>query len=145
MAAPTKTQILFAWSGHDPQNRPVQGEVAAPNISMARAMLNHQGIRLTNLQVRRKKRNGRISSKELALFTRQLATMLHAGVPLLQSFELVIRSTPNPHLVSLVERLHHQRKCRSRKQQNNSGYARHHPLAGKRPCGFQNSTAAIST
>ena len=106
MAAPTKTPILFAWSGHDPQNRPVQGEVAAPNISMARAMLNHQGIRLTNLQVRRKKRKGRISTKELALFTRQLATMLRAGVPLLQSLELVIRSTPNPDLVSLLKRLH---------------------------------------
>ena len=106
MAPPTKTTILFSWSGHDPQNHSVQGEIAAPNIRMARAMLNHQGIRFTNLQIRRKKRKGSVTTKELALFTRQLATMLRAGVPLLQSLELVIRSTPNPNLVNLLNRMH---------------------------------------
>jgi type IV pilus assembly protein PilC len=106
MTSPTKTTILFSWSGHDPQNHPVQGEIAAPNIHMARAMLNHQGIRFTNLQIPRKKRKGSITTKELALFTRQLATMLRAGVPLLQSLELVIRSTPNPNVVSLLNQLH---------------------------------------
>jgi len=106
MAPPTKTTVLFSWSGHDPQNHLVQGEIVAPNISMARAMLNHRGIRFTNLQIRRKKRKGSITTKELALFTRQLATMLRAGVPLLQSLELVIRSTPNPNVVSLLYQLH---------------------------------------
>ena len=106
MTPPTKTTILFSWSGHDPQNHPVQGEIVAPNIRMARAMLNHQGIRFTHLQIRRKKRKESITTKELALFTRQLATMLRAGVPLLQSLELVIRSTPNPNLVNLLNRMH---------------------------------------
>lgn len=102
----TKTQTLYSWSGHDANSQPVGGDIAAPNISMARAMLRHQGIRLKTLEVRRKEKKERIATKEIALFTRQLATMLRAGVPLLQSLELVMRSTPNTSLVSLLKRLH---------------------------------------
>jgi type IV pilus assembly protein PilC len=101
----TKTQRIYIWSGHDAQSQPVAGEIAAPHDSMARAMLRHQGIRLTSLDVRPEERKGRISTQELALFTRQLATMMRAGVPLLQSLELVERSTPNPILMGLVKRL----------------------------------------
>jgi len=105
MTPSTKTQQLYIWSGHDAHSQPVAGEIAAPHVGMARAMLRHQGIRLTKLEVRREQKKGRISTKELALFTRQLATMLRAGVPLLQSLELVERSSPNPSLVSLLKLL----------------------------------------
>lgn len=74
-------------------------------MALARAMLSHQGIRVTTLVVKPKVRRRRITAQELALFTRQLATMLRAGVPLLQSFDLVIRSTPNPGLVDLLVHL----------------------------------------
>jgi type IV pilus assembly protein PilC len=82
-----------------------EGEITAPNMALARAMLSHQGIRVTSLRAKPRVRKRRITTQELALFTRQLATMLRAGVPLLQSFDLVIRSTPNPSLVGLLVQL----------------------------------------
>jgi len=105
MTPSTKTERLYIWSGMDAHSQPAAGEIAAPHISMARAMLRQQGIRLTSVKVHREVKKRPIRTKELALFTRQLATLLRAGVPLLQSLELVERSNTNPSLVSLLKRL----------------------------------------
>ena len=97
--------ILFVWSGHDAQGHAQSGEISAPHLDLARAMLRQQGLRVTHVKRQTPPRTGRITSATLALFTRQLATLVRAGVPLLQSLDLVIRSTPQPGWVRLLKSL----------------------------------------
>ena len=105
MPKPAPSHVLYAWSGQDAQGLAQNGAISAPNISMARAMLRHQGIRVVQLKRHVQPRSVRISAATLALFTRQLATLVRAGVPLLQSLDLVIRSTPQPGWARLLQSL----------------------------------------
>lgn len=89
----------FVWEGRDSSGRHAGGELNCASIRVARARLGVEGIRV--LRIKRKgrrlplRRRG-VSSQELALFTRQLATLIRAGVPLLQSLEAVARSNERP-------------------------------------------------
>src|SRR4030095_1316800 len=84
---------LFVWEGTDKQGRRAKGEINSPNPAIAKAELRKQGINAT--RVRKKSGGlslgggGSIKPADIALFTRQMATMMRAGVPLVQSFELV--------------------------------------------------------
>ncbi|MCX7945465.1 MAG: type II secretion system F family protein [Hydrogenophilus sp.] len=94
-------ETLFVWEGRDATGKKSRGEIRAANEAAARLQLRRQGIqvdRLKNVKMGR----GRIVRKEIALFTRQLATMLQAGVPLLQAFDIAIRSSANPALARLL-------------------------------------------
>jgi type IV pilus assembly protein PilC len=97
---------LFVWEGTDKQGRRAKGEINSTNPAIAKAELRKQGINAT--RVRRKSQGfslgggGAIKPVDIALFTRQMATMMRAGVPLVQSFEIVADGVDKPKLRELV-------------------------------------------
>jgi len=104
--ATTATSDLFTWSGTDRNGRQTTGEISAPSQAMARAQLRQRGI--TPKRVKRKAkpllgaRKKPIKPADVAMFTRQLATMMKAGVPLVQSFDIVSDGLDNPSMRELV-------------------------------------------
>ena len=98
-------ETLYTWEGKDRSGRTSRGEMPAGGTAVVSAMLRRQGIQAVSIRKKRIQRERRISDKELALFTRQLATMLKAGVPLLQAFGIVARSQANPALTRLIQTL----------------------------------------
>ncbi len=95
-------EFVFEWVGKDRNGKPVKGEVRASGENQVQASLRRQGIFPTKIK-KRKMRSGRsIKPKDLAIFTRQLATMMKAGVPLLQAFDIVGRGNPNPSVTKLL-------------------------------------------
>lgn len=102
-AAAGKTkESLFEWVGKDRQGKEVRGEMRAVGEAQVQATLRRQGIFMTRLKKRSMRGGRRIKPKEIALFTRQMATMMKAGVPLLQSFDIVGRGNTNPSLTKLL-------------------------------------------
>ena len=98
---------LFVWEGTDKQGRKTKGEIASSNPNLARAELRRQGINAT--RVRKKAQmaaglslGGAIKPADIALFTRQMATMMRAGVPLVQSFEIVADGVDKPKMRDLI-------------------------------------------
>ncbi len=96
------TEKLFAYEGRDRTGKAVRGEVRAAGEHVVKTMLRRQGITITKLKAQKSKRGGKVSEKDIAVFTRQLATMMKAGVPLLQSFDIVGRGHSNPAVASLI-------------------------------------------
>jgi type IV pilus assembly protein PilC len=95
-------EVVFEWEGKDRNGKTVRGEMRAGGEAMVSASLRRQGI-LTNKIKKRRTSGGRaIKQKDIAVFTRQLATMMKAGVPLIQSFDIVARGSPNPKLTRLL-------------------------------------------
>jgi len=101
-AAAKSKELTFAWEGKDKGGKVVRGEMRAPGEALVNATLRRQGIIITKVKQQRVKRSGSIGSKDIALFTRQLATMMKAGVPLLQSFDIVGKGASNPAFSKLV-------------------------------------------
>ena len=96
-------EIPFVWEGVDKTGKKVKGEMLAGGEAMVRQILRRQGI--TVQKVRKQSafaRTRSITEKDVTLFTRQLATMLKAGVPLLQAFDIAARSHSNPSLQRLL-------------------------------------------
>ncbi len=99
-------QNTFIWQGTDKNGNKTKGEVQGSSIALVRAQLRKQGIRTT--KVRRKPkdlfgpRKQKIRPGDIAVFTRQLATMMKSGIPLVQSFEIVGESLENPSMRELV-------------------------------------------
>jgi type IV pilus assembly protein PilC len=92
----------FLWEGVDRNNKPMRGEIRAVSETVATTNLRRQGIRVLKLK-RQSFRGGRsISGKDMTFFTRQLATMLKAGVPLLQSFDIIARGHSNARFSRLM-------------------------------------------
>jgi len=95
-------EYTFLWEGVDRNNRQVRGESRAASETVVTTNLRRQGIRLTKIR-RQTFRGGRkVNEKDITFFTRQLATMLKAGVPLLQSFEIVARGHSNARFSRLM-------------------------------------------
>ena len=102
-AAAAKTQdFIFEWVGKDKNGKIVRGEMRAGGEAMVSASLRRQGVLTTKVKKRRTRGGGSIKQKDIAIFTRQLATMMKAGVPLLQSFDIVARGSPNPRMTKLL-------------------------------------------
>ncbi len=97
----TKEQ-LFVWEGKDKNGKVVRGEMRAGGESVVSASLRRQGILVTKVKKRRTSGGRSIKQKDIAIFTRQLATMMKAGVPLLQSFDIVARGSTNPRMTKLL-------------------------------------------
>jgi type IV pilus assembly protein PilC len=95
-------EIIFIWEGKDRSQRISSGELRAANAPSARLQLRRQGIQITQLKKKPSPRARKISEKDLCVFTRQLATMMKAGVPLLQSFDIVARGHANPSVTKLL-------------------------------------------
>ncbi len=103
MAQAKTTEVPYLWEGTDKNGKKIKGEMLGPGEAFVRQALRRQGINVQ--KVARQSlftRSQSISEKDVALFTRQLATMLKAGVPLLQSFDISARSHANPALQRLL-------------------------------------------
>jgi len=99
---PTVKEYTFLWTGLDRNQREVRGEVRAPSETVVTSNLRRQGIRVTKIK-RQTLRGGRsISQRDITFFTRQLATMLKAGVPMLQAFDIVSRGHSNARFARLM-------------------------------------------
>ncbi len=96
-------QVPFLWEGTDKTGKKVKGEMLAPGEAFVRQNLRRQGINVVKIKKQGAfARRQTITEKDIALFTRQLATMLKAGVPLLQAFDISARSHSNPSLQRLL-------------------------------------------
>ncbi|MER2552945.1 MAG: type II secretion system F family protein [Thauera sp.] len=93
---------LYNWEGKDKTGKVVRGEIRATGDAMVQAMLRRQGIQVSKVKKQKMSRGGRISDKDIALFTRQLATMMKSGVPLLQAFDIAMKGSANPALSRLL-------------------------------------------
>ncbi|MGD8672828.1 MAG: type II secretion system F family protein [Thiogranum sp.] len=106
MAEAAIKQNVFAWEGTDKKGKKIKGESRAANPAMVKADLRRQGI--SPLKVQKKSalfasaKKKKIIPKDIAVFTRQLATMMSAGVPLVQSFEIIGRGHENPSMQELI-------------------------------------------
>ena len=101
-AARNLKELVYEWEGRDKNGKIVRGEIRAGGEAQVNASLRRQGILLTKLKKRRTSGGSSVKQKDIALFTRQLATMMKAGVPLLQSFDIVGRGATNPRLTKLL-------------------------------------------
>jgi type IV pilus assembly protein PilC len=95
-------EAIFAWEGKDKAGKIIRGEMRAGGTAVVNATLRRQGILVTKVKKQRTGRGGKVKAKDIALFTRQLATMMKAGVPLLQSFEIVSKGASNPAVQKLL-------------------------------------------
>ncbi|MES2012575.1 MAG: type II secretion system F family protein [Pseudomonadota bacterium] len=105
MAVNTKAtkETTYAWEGKDKKGKLVKGEMKASGESFVSATLRRQGI--TSIKVKKQSgfaNKGKVTDKDVTLFTRQLATMMKAGVPLLQSFDIVGKGHSNPAVSKLL-------------------------------------------
>lgn len=106
MATKSNVQTVFLWEGNDRRGKRQKGEMRSASIALVRAELRRQGIAPT--KVRKKptalfsSRKNRITPKDIAVFSRQLATMLAAGVPLVQSFDIIAKGNEKPTMQSLL-------------------------------------------
>ncbi len=101
-AARNIKEFVFEWEGRDKNGKVLRGELRAGGEAMVSASLRRQGILVTKLKKRRMGGGRSIKQKDIAVFTRQLATMMRAGVPLLQAFDIVGRGSTNPRLTKLL-------------------------------------------
>jgi type IV pilus assembly protein PilC len=100
--AKTAKESIFEWEGKDKNGKIVRGEVRAGGEAMVNASLRRQGILVNKIKKRRTSGGRSIKQKDIAIFTRQLATMMKAGVPLLQAFDIVARGATNPRMTKLL-------------------------------------------
>lgn len=95
-------ELVFEWEGKDRSGKQVRGEIRGAGENQVQSALRRQGITGIKLKKRRMSAGSAIKPKDLAIFTRQLATMMKAGVPLLQAFDIVGRGNPNPRVTKLL-------------------------------------------
>lgn len=86
---------MFVWEGKDKTGKLMRGEMRAGGNAMVQATLRRQGILVTKIKKRSFKGGGKVTEKDVTLFTRQMATMMKAGVPLLQAFDIVGKGASN--------------------------------------------------
>ena len=96
------SEVTYQWEGKDRHGKLQRGEMRAGGEAAVSAHLRRQGILVTKIKKRRTSGGKSITSKDITIFTRQLATMMKAGVPLLQSFDIVARGHPNPSVTRLM-------------------------------------------
>jgi type IV pilus assembly protein PilC len=96
-------ETIFSWEGKDKSGKIVKGELRASGEATVNATLRRQGILVTKVKKKTFKSGKKITDKDITLFTRQLATMMKAGVPLLQSFDIVAKGHANPSVSKLLQ------------------------------------------
>lgn len=95
-------EYTFAWEGKDKTGKIMRGEMRAGGEALVHATLRRQGVLVTKVKKQAFKRGGKITEKDITLFTRQLATMMKAGVPLLQAFDIVGKGASNQAVAKLL-------------------------------------------
>ncbi len=105
-APKTEKAHVFAWEGIDRKGNRITGEVRTSNIATARAELRRQGVNPLKIRIKRASlfgnRKKKITTEDIAVFSRQLATMMSSGVPLVQAFDIVGRGHENPAMQDLI-------------------------------------------
>jgi type IV pilus assembly protein PilC len=106
MATSAAKGHVFVWQGTDRQGRSTKGEIESISLAMAKAQLRQQGIKPKTVKKKAAPLFGskgrKITPQDIAIFTRQLATMMKAGVPLVQSFDIVGEGLDNPNMRQVV-------------------------------------------
>src|SRR3982751_6073236 len=99
-----KRDVSFSWAGMDKKGNRVSGKSLAPDETILRADLRRQGIAVSKIKKQSSafKSGGKVKPEDIAVFSRQLATMLAAGIPLVQSFEIVGNGNEKPSMQKLV-------------------------------------------
>lgn len=103
MAVKATKEVTYAWEGTDKKGKRIKGEMKASGEAFVNATLRRQGINV--IKVKKQSglaKSGKVTEKDVTLFTRQLATMMKAGVPLLQSFDIVGKGHSNPAVSKLL-------------------------------------------
>ncbi|WP_426321563.1 type II secretion system F family protein [Pseudoduganella sp. R-43] len=100
--AGTAKEQIFTWEGKDKTGKTVRGEMRAGGEAVVNVTLRRQGIMATKIKKKVYRTGKKVTEKDLTLFTRQLATMMKAGVPLLQAFDIVGKGHSNPSVSKLV-------------------------------------------
>jgi type IV pilus assembly protein PilC len=95
-------EFLFEWEGKDRGGKVIRGEMRAAGQHQVMASLRRQGVLPGKVKKRKMRSGQKIKPKDLAIFTRQLATMMKAGVPLLQAFDIVGRGNANASVTRLL-------------------------------------------
>lgn len=95
-------EINYSWEGKDKSGKTVKGEMRAGGDAVVKATLRRQGILVSKIKKQRTKSGGKVGEKDVSLFTRQMATMMKAGVPLLQAFDIVGKGHANPAVGKLL-------------------------------------------
>ncbi|EKG40546.1 type II secretion system F family protein [Pseudomonas sp. SZ57] len=108
MASKSVKVSVYTWEGLDKKGSKLSGEVNGHNLALVKAQLRKQGINVT--KVRKKPvsifgKGKKIKPLDIAFFSRQMATMMKAGVPLLQSFDIIAEGAENPNMRALVDSL----------------------------------------
>ena len=101
-AAKGAKEFTFVWEGKDKAGKSVRGESRSTGDAVVRATLRRQGVMVSKIKKQGISRGGSVGDKDITLFTRQLATMMKAGVPLLQSFDIVGKGHANPAVARLL-------------------------------------------
>ncbi len=95
-------EFNYLWSGKDKSGKVVRGEIRANGEAQVNASLRRQGIKVDTVKRQRARSGGKVTDKDITLFTRQLATMMKSGVPLLQAFDIVGKGHDNPAVSRLL-------------------------------------------
>lgn len=103
--------FTFHYTGVNKSGQKVSGDVEARSLALAKVELHKQGIITNKLAKKRPsllgKKNKKITSGDITVFTRQLATMIESGIPLVQAFDIVAKGQPNKRLKDLIETIKH--------------------------------------
>jgi type IV pilus assembly protein PilC len=108
MAKSKSTSAMFTWEGTNKKGQSVKGEMMSVSVDLVKAELRKQNILPKNGRIKKKsnglfsKREKTITTKDIAVFSRQLATMMKAGVPMVQAFDIVGQGHSNPSMTKLI-------------------------------------------
>ncbi|MDF0606485.1 type II secretion system F family protein [Neisseriaceae bacterium TC5R-5] len=94
--------FIWEWEGKDKAGKIIRGELRAESENVAKTQLRRQGINVVKIKKRRVGFGKRITEKDIALFTRQLSTMMRAGVPLLQAFDIAAKGHSNAAVTKML-------------------------------------------
>ena len=95
-------ESIYVWEGKDKSGKTVRGEMRAGGEAIVNVTLRRQGVMVTKVKKKVLRSGKKITDKDISMFTRQLATMMKAGVPLLQSFDIVGKGHANPSMSKLI-------------------------------------------
>ena len=104
-AASAVKESIYAWEGKDKSGKTVRGELRAGGEAIVTVTMRRQGVLVTKVKKKAMRSGRKITDKDISMFTRQLATMMKAGVPLLQSFDIVSKGHSNPSMAKLIQDL----------------------------------------
>ena len=98
-------ESIYAWEGKDKSGKTVRGELRAGGEAIVTVTMRRQGVLVTKVKKKTMRSGRKITDKDISMFTRQLATMMKSGVPLLQSFDIVSKGHSNPSMAKLIQDL----------------------------------------